>query len=66
MSYKDKPNKWLIKAIKTHKKVIFDCYQYKYFAIDEDDFSRVKQELSDLVHELKLMQSELMSRRGRF
>lgn len=66
MTYKDKSNKWLEKAIRVHKKVIFDCYQYKYFAIDEKDFNRVKQELSDLVHELKLMQSELMSRRGRF
>lgn len=64
--YKDKPNKWLIKAIRAHKRVIFDCYQYKYFMTDEKDFERVKQELSDLVHEMKLMQAELMTRRGRF
>lgn len=65
MSYQEKSNKWLIKSIKAHKKVIFDCYQYKYFMIDEADFKRVKQELSDLVHELKLMQTELANRRGR-
>ena len=64
--YKDKTNKWLIKAIRAHKRVIFDCYQYKYFMMDEKDFERVKQELADLVHEMKLMQAELMKRRGRF
>lgn len=64
--YKDKPNKWLIKAIRAHKRVIFDCYQYKYFMLDEKDFERVKQELADLVHEMKFMQAELMKRRGRF
>lgn len=63
--FKDKPNKWLEKAIKAHKRVIFDCYQYKYFIVDEADYERVKQELADLVHELKLMQAELMNRRGR-
>ncbi len=62
--FKDKPNKWLEKAIKAHKRVIFDCYQYKYFIVDEADYERVKQELADLVHELKLMQAELMNRRG--
>lgn len=64
--YKDKTNKWLIKAIRAHKRVIFDCFQYKYFMIYEADFDRVKQELSDLVHEMKLMQAELTNRRGRF
>jgi hypothetical protein len=64
--YKDKSNKWLIKAIRAHKRVIFDCYQYKYFMLDKTDFDRVKQELADIVHELKLMQAELMTRRGRF
>lgn len=63
--FKDKSNKWLEKAIKAHKRVIFDCYQYKYFIVDEADYERVKQELADLVHELKLMQAELMTRRGR-
>ena len=63
--YTDKPNKWLKMAIKAHKRVIFDCYNYKYFMADEADYDRVKQELSDLVHELKLMQAELASRRGR-
>ncbi len=63
--FKDKSNKWLEKAIKAHKRVIFDCYQYKYFIVDEADYERVKQELADLVHELKLMQAELMNRRGR-
>ena len=62
--FKDKSNKWLEKAIKAHKRVIFDCYQYKYFIVDEADYERVKQELADLVHELKLMQAELMNRRG--
>ena len=64
--FKDKSNKWLEKAIKAHKRVIFDCYQYKYFIVDEADYERVKQELADLVHELKLMQAELANRRGRF
>lgn len=63
--FKDKSNKWLEKAIKAHKRVIFDCYQYKYFIVDEADYERVKQELADLVHELKLMQAELLNRRGR-
>ena len=63
--YKDKPNKWLKKAIAAHKRVIFDCYQYKYFMVDEKEFARVKKELSDLVHEMKMMQAELDSRRGR-
>ncbi len=64
--FKDKPNKWLEKSIKAHKRVIIDCFQYKYFMTDENDFERVKQELADLVHELKLMQAELANRRGRF
>lgn len=64
--FKDKTNKWLVKAINAHKRVIFDCYQYKYFMTDESDYERVKQELADLVHELKLMQAELANRRGRF
>ncbi len=63
--FKDKSNKWLEKAIKAHKRVIFDCYNYKYFLPDENDYERVKQALFDLVHELKLMQAELMNRRGR-
>lgn len=63
--YSDKPNKWLIKAIKAHKRVIFDCYNYKYFMLEEADYERVRQELADLVHELKLMQAELAKRRGR-
>ena len=63
--YSDKSNKWLKKAIKAHVKVIVACYQYKYFMTTEEDFKRVKKELADLVHELKLMQAELASRRGR-
>lgn len=63
--YTEKSNKWLRKAIKVHKQVIFDCYQYKYFIVEEEDYKRVRRELSDLVHELKLMQAELTSRRGR-
>lgn len=63
--YTEKSNKWLKKAIKVHKQVIIDCYQYKYFMVDDKDYARVRRELSDLVHELKLMQAELSSRRGR-
>ena len=64
--FKDKSNKWLEKAIKAHKRVVIDCFQYKYFMTDENDLERVRQELADLVHELKLMQAELMNRRGQF
>ncbi len=63
--YEDKTNKWLKNSIKAHRKVILDCYQYKYFMRNEEDFERAQHEIFDLVHEMKLMELELASRRGR-
>lgn len=63
----EKPNKWLKKSIKLHKKVI-DAFQYKYFLGDvgDDDFEAFRQDvLYRLIDEQKKMEMELTGRRGR-
>lgn len=61
----DKPNKWLIKAIRQHKKVV-DALQYPYFWNDDDEFEHFREDvLFKLVDQLKKMEAELAARRGR-
>lgn len=62
---RDIPNKWLIKSIKQHKKVV-DMFQYPYFWNDEKEFEHFREDvLFRLVDQLKLMEAELAARRGR-
>ncbi len=61
----DKSNKWLIKAIRQHKKVV-DAFQYPYFWDDDEEFEEFRQGvLYKLVDQLKKMEAELAARRGR-
>lgn len=65
VNIQDKPNKWLIKAIKQHKRVI-DVFQYPYFWNDETEFEEFREKvLYRLVDQLKKMEAELAARRGR-
>ncbi len=65
MNLADKSNRWLIKAIKQHKKVV-DVFQYPYFWDDDAEFEEFRTGvLFKLVDQLKKMEAELAARRGR-
>ena len=69
--FRDKPNKWLKKAIKQHV-LVLKAFKYQYFAGDSDDeleikkFERWRQKvLFSLTDQWKKMELELDERRGR-